>query len=35
MSGLRETVHALPTDGEWLFNDPAIAGSIDHEAVRG
>jgi len=25
--------HALPTDREWFFNGPAIAGSIDHKAV--
>lgn len=30
MRGLPQTVHALPTDGERVFNDPPIAASIDH-----
>lgn len=34
MSGLSETVHPLSTDREWFFNDPEIAESIDHKAVR-
>jgi hypothetical protein len=33
MCGLPGTSHALPTDREWFFNGPAIAGSIDHKAV--
>ena len=34
MSGLPQTDHALPTDGERVFNDPAIAASIDQKALH-
>ena len=34
MCGLPETVHAQPTEREWVFSGLAIAVSVDHKAVR-
>lgn len=34
MCGLIQTVHALSTYGERVFNDMAMAAPMDHKEVR-
>jgi hypothetical protein len=34
MSWLLEPIHALPTDHEWLFTTPAVAGLIVYKVVH-